>query len=142
MLHKARASFIRKTRFSEEEFRIRLSKLARRQGGNLVQVLLYFSYDISFESFTSILRDETALQKDNGGFTLEDGPWKYSMVLNRKQAGLWFDLDDEKSFDDFIHKLRDSQGDALMIHVSPSLHIIRLRRCYQRSTNENEIKAG
>jgi len=121
MLHSARAGITRETRYPREEFRIFLSKLARRQAGNVVKVLLHFSYEISFESFLSILKDETVLQKENGGFTLEDGPWKYSMMLDRKIGPLWSNLGDEKSFKDLLYKLRESQGEAMMIHVSTSM---------------------
>ncbi len=113
----------RQTRQPEDEFRISLSKLARKQPGNLVKVLLHFSYGTSFDSFLSILKDETALQKENGGFTLEDGPWRYNIILNGKIRGFWCSLKDERSFDDLLHKLRASEGEAVMIHVSTFLQI-------------------
>src|ERR1700721_3392838 len=104
-LHSARLNVSRQARYSEDEFHIHLYKLARRQAGNILKMQLHFSYTISFESFLSILKDETALQKEKGGFTLEDGPWKYSMMLNGKAGGLWSNLKDEISFNDLLHEL-------------------------------------
>ncbi len=82
---------------------------------------LHLSYTIDFGSFLSVLKDETALQNDNGGFTLKDGPWKYSAVLESKIDGLWFELDAEKSYVDMLARLKAGQGEAVMIHVSTFL---------------------
>jgi hypothetical protein len=82
--HVARLGIFRRARIEADEFRINLYKLVRRQAGNIEMVKLHFSYAISFESFLSSLKNETALQNDKGGFTLEDGPWKYSVILNGK----------------------------------------------------------
>lgn len=83
-----------------------------------MKVLLHFSYTINFESFLSTLTDETSLQKEDRGFSLEDGPWKYKIMLNGKAVGPWSNLEDENSFKDLLFKLRESEGTATMIHVS------------------------
>lgn len=117
----ARLSITRQARYEADEFQIHLYKLIRRQAGNIEVVKLHFSYAISFESFLSILKDETILQNDKGGFTLEDGPWKCSVMLNWKVGGLWPNIKDERSFKDMLARLKVSQGAAVIIHVSTLL---------------------
>lgn len=117
----ARLGITREVRNEAEEFCIKLFKLTRRQAGNIETVQLHFSYAISFESFLSTLKGETGLQNDNGGFTLEDGPWRYSVVLNGKVGGLWPNIKDEKSFKDMLCRLKVSSGAAVIIHVSSLL---------------------
>jgi hypothetical protein len=120
-VHSVRLSITRQAQYPEDEFRIHLYKLTRRQAGNPVMVRLHFSYATNLGSFLSTLQNETALQKENGGFTLKDGPWKYSMMLNGKIGALWSNLKDERSFNDMLHKLEVSEGAAVMIHVSTFL---------------------
>jgi hypothetical protein len=116
--HVARLGITRQARCQTEKFRIKLYKLTSRQAGNIEIVQLHFSYAINFESFLSTLKDETALQNDKGGFTLEDGPWKYSVILNERVGGLWPNIKDERSFKDMLARLKVSSGAAVIIHVS------------------------
>jgi hypothetical protein len=124
--HTARLGITRQLRNEADEFHINLYKLIRCQAGNIEMVKLHFSYTISFESFLSSLKNETALQNDKGGFTLKDGPWKYSVILNGTAGGLWPNIKHEWSFNDMLARLKVSSGAAVIIHVSTLLFHLNL----------------